>query len=72
MRSWFNGRTGPCQGSDSGPIPGGRTKNSMSFINSYQSLLNNDLVRNVDNYVDNVYKGHITKLSFTIILLKIR
>lgn len=31
MRSWFNGRTGPCQGSDSGPIPGGRT-NLVSFI----------------------------------------
>ena len=30
MRVWFSGRTRPCQGRDSGSIPGTRTKTNVS------------------------------------------
>ena len=30
LRVWFSGRTGPCQGSDSGSIPGTRTPKYLS------------------------------------------
>ena len=32
LRAWFSGRTGPCQGSDSGSIPGARTNNHLKVI----------------------------------------
>ncbi len=45
MRAWFSGRTRPCQGRDSGSIPGART---LSFSQTF--------VQYVDNSVDTVYK----------------
>ena len=32
LRAWFSGRTGPCQGSDSGSIPGARTNNRHEAV----------------------------------------
>ena len=40
MRVWFSGRTRPCQGRDSGSIPGTRT-NTKESNDSQKNVFNN-------------------------------
>ena len=56
MRAWFSGRTRPCQGRDSGSIPGARTiRKVVDYWGSYCVWM----CITVDKSVDNVYKGQI-------------
>ena len=50
MRSWFSGRTSPCQGGGAVSITAGRTKleNQVSFTKSF---IYKFFIKNVDNYV---------------------
>ena len=45
---------------DVGSIPAGRTKLSVLY---FKVLFLKYLIQNVDNYVDNVYKGQVIGLS---------
>ena len=44
MRLWFSGRTGPCQGPDSGSIPGSRTvkkctRSEMDIMPAFEAVV---------------------------------
>lgn len=61
-RLWFNGRTLPCQGRDSGPIPGSRTEKRSEAKTALKSrfCLSFGFVSGVDKGVHTVDKRQQT------------